>query len=116
MAQTRAQRRSRDNGAAARPGRALWRRPVVLFVAAGAVTVVVLFVVLTWFSQQAATDEAVAEARSVTNVLARSVAEPAIPDVASADSASALGFSSIWRIFDRPTCSLTVAERTISYS
>ncbi len=90
MAQTPGKRRSRESGTAARPGHALWARPVVLFVAAGALTVVVLFVILTWFSQQAATDEAISEARSVTNVLARSVAEPAIPPGLVSGNAAAL--------------------------
>jgi two-component system NarL family sensor kinase len=90
MSRTRAQQRPRISGAAARPGRALWGRPVVLFVAVGAVTVVVLFVVLSWFSRQAATNEAIAEARSVTNVLAHSVAEPAIPPGLVSGNAAAL--------------------------
>jgi two-component system, NarL family, sensor kinase len=79
MAPTRAEQRPRNNGAAALPRRALWSHPVVLFVAAGAVTVILLLLILSWFSEKAATDEAITEARSVTDVLAHSVAEPAIP-------------------------------------
>jgi signal transduction histidine kinase len=56
-----------------------WNHPVILFVAAGVVTVTVLLFVLSWFSTRAATDEATLDARNVTNVLARSVAQPLIP-------------------------------------
>ena len=55
------------------------RNPVVQFLGAGLVALVVIAVATGRLSQQAATQEAVAEARATTRVLARSVAEPAIP-------------------------------------
>lgn len=67
-----------------------WNHPVVLFVAAGVVTVTVLLFVLGWFSTRAATDEATLDARNVTNVLAHSVAEPAIPKGMASGEISAL--------------------------
>lgn len=76
---TREEQRPRDAGAAALPRRNWWTHPVVLFVAAGVATTVALVLVLTWFGERAATDEAVNEALSVTAVLAHSVVEPAMP-------------------------------------
>jgi signal transduction histidine kinase len=55
------------------------KNPVVQFLAAGLVTLVVVSVVTSAFSRQAADEEAVADARTVTRVLGRSVAQPAIP-------------------------------------
>jgi signal transduction histidine kinase len=69
--------------------------PVVLFVAAGAVTVTVLLFVLSWFSTRAAQDEATLDARNVTNVLAHSVTEPLMPRGLVAGRAASLD------IFDR---------------
>jgi signal transduction histidine kinase len=76
--------------AVARRRPVVWTHPVVLFVAAGAVTAVVLLVVLSWFSTRAATDEATLDARTVTNVIAHSVAEPAIPPGLVDEEAAAL--------------------------
>jgi len=64
--------------------------PVVLFVAAGVAAVLVLLVISGWFSRKAATDEAVTEARRVTEVLAHSVVEPAIPRGLVSGNAAAL--------------------------
>lgn len=55
------------------------KNPVVQFLAAGLVTLVVVSLVTSAFSRQAADEEAVADARTVTRVLGRSVAQPAIP-------------------------------------
>lgn len=90
MSSTREEQRSHSAGAAALPRRNKWTHPVVLFVAAGVATTVALVLVLTWFSERAATDEAVSEALSVTEVLAHSVAEPAIPEGLVAGNAAAL--------------------------
>ncbi|MBC2934223.1 sensor histidine kinase [Nocardioides sp. zg-1228] len=53
--------------------------PVVQFLAAGFATLVVVVVATSALSRSAADEEAVADARSLTRVLAASVAEPAIP-------------------------------------
>jgi signal transduction histidine kinase len=57
----------------------VWRNPVAQFTATG----LLLFAFTWWatgqFSEHAARDEAVADARSTTELLAHSVAEPAIP-------------------------------------
>jgi two-component system NarL family sensor kinase len=53
--------------------------PVVQFLAAGFVTLVVVIVATSALSRSAADEEAVGDARSLTWVLATSVAEPAIP-------------------------------------
>ncbi len=79
MAPQPAQQRPRTLGAADLRRRGAWLNPVLLFVAAGALAVVVLLVVLSWFSTRAATDQAIFDARSVTVVVAHSVAEPAMP-------------------------------------
>jgi signal transduction histidine kinase len=54
--------------------------PVVQFLATGFVTLVVVVVATGALSRQAADEEAVADARSLTRVLGRSVAQPAIPE------------------------------------
>jgi len=54
--------------------------PVVQFLATGFVTLVVVVVVTGALSRQAADEEAVADARSLTRVLGRSVAQPDIPE------------------------------------
>lgn len=53
--------------------------PVVQFLAAGFVTLVVVVIATQNLSRSAADDQAIAEARSLTNVLAESVAQPAVP-------------------------------------
>ena len=57
----------------------VWRHPVAQFLAAGLVVLGLLVVALSWFGERQATDEATREARDITEVLARSVAQPAIP-------------------------------------
>ena len=53
--------------------------PVVQFLAAGVLALVVIVIGTGRLSQQAANQEAVDESRAITQVLAQSVAEPAIP-------------------------------------
>ena len=53
--------------------------PVAQFLATGLVTLVVVVVATSALSRQAADEEAVADARALTQVLGRSVAQPAIP-------------------------------------
>lgn len=55
------------------------RNPVVQFLAVGFLALVVVVVGTGRLSQEAAADQAIADARATTGVLARSVAEPAIP-------------------------------------
>ncbi len=63
--------------------------PVAQFLAAGFVTLVVVVVVTSALSRQAADEEAVADARALTQVLGRSVAQPAIPEgLVSGDAAA----------------------------
>jgi signal transduction histidine kinase len=64
--------------------------PVVQFLAAGLVTFVVVVGVTQWLSRDAADEEAIAEARALTGVLARSVAEPAVPRGLVAGDAAAI--------------------------
>lgn len=65
------------------------KNPVVQFLAAGLVTLVVVSVVTSALSRQAADEEAVADARAITRVLGRSVAQPAIPrGLVSGDAAA----------------------------
>jgi two-component system, NarL family, sensor kinase len=52
--------------------------PVVQFLAAGLVTLLVLIVVSGWLSRRAATDEAITDARATTQLLGRSVVETAL--------------------------------------
>jgi two-component system, NarL family, sensor kinase len=54
--------------------------PVVQFLATGFVTLVVVVLVTSALSRQAADEEAVADARALTQVLGRSVAQPDIPE------------------------------------
>jgi two-component system NarL family sensor kinase len=54
--------------------------PVAQFLATGFVTLVVVVVVTGALSRDAADEEAVADARAITQVLGRSVAQPAIPE------------------------------------
>lgn len=53
--------------------------PVAQFLAAGFVTLLVVVLVTQSLSRSAADDQAIAEARSLTRVLASSVAQPAVP-------------------------------------
>ncbi len=53
--------------------------PVVQFLAAGFVTLVAVVIATQALSRSAADDEATAQARSLTRVLAQSVAQPAVP-------------------------------------
>ncbi len=71
----------------ARPG---WLRPVVQFVAVGIVTAVVLAVVTSWFSHRAATDEAIQDARSTTELLAHTVVWPRLTAELLAEDAAAV--------------------------
>jgi hypothetical protein len=64
--------------------------PVVQFLATGFVTLVVVVVVTSALSRQAADEEAVADARALTRVLGRSVAQPAIPEGLVAGDAAAI--------------------------
>jgi signal transduction histidine kinase len=56
--------------------RRAWLRPVAQFSVAGVVAVVLLIIGAGWLSKKAATDEAIADARRTTQILAQSVAEP----------------------------------------
>src|SRR4051794_754446 len=58
--------------------RRAWLRPVIQFIVAGVVAGIILVVGATWLSERAATDEAIADARSTTQILGESVAEPEI--------------------------------------
>ncbi len=53
--------------------------PVVQFLAAGLVTLVVVVIATQALSRSAADDEAIADSRALTKVLGESVAEPAVP-------------------------------------
>jgi two-component system, NarL family, sensor kinase len=55
------------------------RNPVVLFLATGLLALAVIVLGTSRLADQAAAEEAVADARAVTEVLAHSVAEPAMP-------------------------------------
>ncbi len=68
--------RSERSAAAVR--RPQWARPVVQFVAAGLVALVILIVGSGWLSKRAATDEAITSARETTHLLATQVAEHAV--------------------------------------
>ena len=59
----------------ARPG---WQRPVVQFVVAGLVAAVVLAAVASWFGRRAAEQEAVDQALTTNELLARAVVQPAL--------------------------------------
>ena len=75
----RARRRpSRSEGSAAAQRRPQWTRPVIQFVAAGLVALIVLIVGSGWLSKRAATAEAISDARSTTRLLATTVVQPAL--------------------------------------
>jgi two-component system, NarL family, sensor kinase len=57
-----------------------WLRPVAQFSVAGLIAVVLLIVGAGWLSKKAATDEAIADARRMTQILGQSVAEPEISE------------------------------------
>lgn len=57
----------------------LLRNPVVQFLAAGVLALIIISIVTGQLSQRAANEEAILDSLAVTEVLARSVAEPAIP-------------------------------------
>ncbi|MGH3506879.1 MAG: sensor histidine kinase [Nocardioidaceae bacterium] len=57
----------------------VWKHPVAQFLAAGLVVLALLVLAVTFFGRREATDEATKDARDMTEVLAKSVAEPAIP-------------------------------------
>jgi two-component system NarL family sensor kinase len=71
--------RREASGAATTVRRRAWVRPVVQFIVAGLVAVIVLILAAAWFSKRAATEEAITDARGTTVILATSVAEPEIP-------------------------------------
>ncbi|MFC7727318.1 sensor histidine kinase [Nocardioides sp. GCM10028917] len=64
--------------------------PVAQFLAAGFVTLVVVVLATSALSRSAADEEAIADARSLTRVLARSVAQPAIPPGLTEGDAAAI--------------------------
>jgi two-component system NarL family sensor kinase len=66
------------------------RNPVVLFLATGVLALVVIVVGTSMLAEGAAADEAVADARATTEVLAHSVAEPAMPRGLVAGDAAAI--------------------------
>jgi two-component system NarL family sensor kinase len=68
----------RSSGYATAQRRPLWRRPVIQFIAAGVVALVILLWASGWLSERAATAEAIADARSTTRLLATTVVEPAL--------------------------------------
>ncbi|MDX6306997.1 MAG: hypothetical protein QOI06_43 [Nocardioidaceae bacterium] len=107
MAPSRRQQRPRTVGAAASPRRGRWTHPVVLFVAAGIAAITVLLIVLSWFSRQAATGEAILDSRSVTSVIAHSVAEPAIPPGLATGNAAAVDR------FDRTTLNRLLVDQIV---
>jgi two-component system, NarL family, sensor kinase len=55
------------------------RNPVVQFLAAGLVVLVAVVLLTVQLSRRAADQEAITDAQATTELLARSVAEPAIP-------------------------------------
>jgi signal transduction histidine kinase len=57
----------------------IWKHPVAQFLAAGVVTMVLLVLALGWLGEREATEAATRDAQDMTEVLAKSVAEPAIP-------------------------------------
>lgn len=82
--------RPRHSGAATRARRPLWTNPVAQFVTAGVCALVVLIVGSGEFSQRAATQEAIRDAKSRTEVLARAVVAPGIPQGLVQGEAAAL--------------------------
>lgn len=98
MADLDAQLRPRPSGAATDAQRRTWSNPVVQFVAAGLVALGVLIVGSGELSKRAATDEAIVDARSTTELLARSVVEPALSaDLVSGQAAAVDRFDRLAR-------------------
>ncbi len=98
MADPDAQLRPRPSGAATDAQRRTWSNPVVQFVAAGLVALVVLIVGSGELSKRAATDEAIVDAQSTTELLARSVVEPALSaDLVSGQAAAVDRFDRLAR-------------------
>ena len=92
------QMRPRSYGAASSARRPLWSNPVVQFVAAGLVALIVLIVGSGQLSERAATDEAVMDARSTTELLARSVVQPALsPGLVAGNAATVDKFDRLAR-------------------
>jgi two-component system NarL family sensor kinase len=60
--------------------RRAWLRPVVQFSVAGLIAVVLLIAGAGWLSKKAATDEAISDARRMTEILGRSVAQPELSE------------------------------------
>ncbi len=58
--------------------RRLLVNPVIQFLAAGIVALLMLLLLVGWLSERAATDEAVKDARATTQLLGRSVVQPAL--------------------------------------
>jgi signal transduction histidine kinase len=105
--------------------RRAWLRPVGQFSVAGLVAVVLLIVGAGWLSKKAATDEAIADARRMTQILGQSVAEPEISQALvdsdnPAQSAAIDRFDSITRhrllVGDVLRVKIWNAEGTIVYS
>lgn len=61
-----------------RTARSGWKRPVVQFVVAGLIAAAVLAVTASWFSRRAAEQEAVDQAVTTNELLARAVVQPAL--------------------------------------
>lgn len=70
--------------------RRLVSNPVVQFLAAGLVALLVLLIASGWLSKRAATDEAITDARSTTELLGRSVVETALTDDVVSGRAAAI--------------------------
>jgi signal transduction histidine kinase len=70
-----------------RPG---WRHPVVQFLAAGLVALLVIIIGSGWLSRRAATDEAVMDARHTAWLLSQSVIEPSLSNGLVTGNAAAL--------------------------
>ena len=90
MTQSQAQMRPRLSGAASGMRRQWWGHPVIQFVAVGLVALIALIVGSGELSERAATDEAIADAEAMTEVLAQSVVEPALPAGLVAGQAAAV--------------------------
>lgn len=88
--------RRTDAAPVSSPRRRVWLRPVLQFIVAGVLAVAVLIVGAVWLSDRAATEEAIADARVTTRILAQSVAEPEIePGLARLQSSALDRFDQI---------------------
>jgi signal transduction histidine kinase len=105
--------------------RRAWLRPVVQFSVAGLIAVVLLIVGAGWLSKKAATDEAISDARRMTEILGRSVAQPELSEAMihpdnPAQSAAIDRFDSITRhrllVGDALRVKIWNADGTIVYS